>query len=105
MNAIHWLFDGNDQWVMNKMNLHNVVRAYFTNMFAASNNPNDIVQVTDVIRGRLSNEDNDLLIRLFDLGEFHMAIKQMHKDKATGPDGLEYGGTGHNGNMHVLARK
>ncbi|KAL8156575.1 hypothetical protein AgCh_001610 [Apium graveolens] len=63
-----------------------VVQRYFTNLFDCENKETEII--TEVSSHIISNDQNVGLIADLSLEEFTRAIKQMHPDKAPGPDGL-----------------
>lgn len=90
-NTIHGLFSDDGRWVTDKSGLHGIVSEYFSTLFTASDSVHDIEQVTQHIRGSISSDENNYLIRDFEEEEFKVAVKQMHKDKAPGPDGFNPG--------------
>jgi hypothetical protein len=64
----------------------NIAKEYFENLFKKANNEDD--EVTNLMCGRVTDEDNHSLIREFRIEEFKEALFSMHSDKAPGPDGL-----------------
>lgn len=62
-----------------------IVKDYFTGVFACSND----VNVQDSSSANVvTAEQNSELVKEVTYEEFSLAIKQMHPDKASGPDGL-----------------
>lgn len=68
--------------------LENIILNYFTDLFTPTESITDIEQVTNHIRGCISEEDNSRLIKPFEANDFRTTIFQMHKDKSPGPDGF-----------------
>lgn len=63
-----------------------VVQDYFRKFFTEREDTTDLLNV-DSPRV-FSADQNAQLVREFTFAEFTVAIKQMHLDKASGPDGL-----------------
>lgn len=63
-----------------------LVASYFNNLFNGSGAAYEAVP--DHVEPRISNEDNQMLIRPVEFEEFKMALFHMHSDKASRPDGL-----------------
>lgn len=65
-----------------------MIGSYFNNIFEASNLDCGRLDFLDVVHPIISEQQNSMLTETFELEEFTMAIKQMHGDKAPGPDGF-----------------
>lgn len=65
-----------------------VVRDYFTSMFTLEDQSEEVMMAGHRM---VTAEQNRLLTEEFRSDEFTLAIKQMHPDKAVGPDGLNPG--------------
>lgn len=65
-----------------------MVKDYYENIFAGSSE----VEVEDMVSANVVfTEQNGRLVVEMTYEEFTTAVKQMHPDKATGPDGLNPG--------------
>jgi hypothetical protein len=64
----------------------NVALDYFANLFTQSTSDNE--EVTSLLSGRVTADDNESLTKDFLIDEFKDALFSMHSDKAPGPDGL-----------------
>ncbi|KAL8126745.1 hypothetical protein AgCh_013868 [Apium graveolens] len=85
-NKISFLYDNDGNKVEDQDGMCEVVKEYFNTLFTVNDNTGE----TQNSRGHrvVSEEQNKLLTEDFSFGEFTEAIKQMHHDKASGPDGL-----------------
>lgn len=90
-NKILGLFYENNNWVSSKSEREGVISRYFMNLFTPSENPENVDEVMNLVRGRILVEDNNHLTRDFDAKEFRDAIFQMHNDKSPGPDNFNPG--------------
>lgn len=85
-NNISYLIDDSGEKIEDHEGMCNVVRSYFSGVFAGemaeeSNSPLDCPRI-------VSEELNIKLVAEVTFEEFTEAVKQMHPDKASGPDGL-----------------
>lgn len=71
------------------MNTHDgmsqVIKDYYQTIFKASP---EVRMGEGVAQARVSREKNDKLVQDISFEEFTVAVKQMHPDKASSPDGL-----------------
>lgn len=86
LNHVDMLRNEDGEEVTNHEEMCQVVQRYFTNLFACESRETEIVN--EVSSPVISNDQNVGLIADLSLEEFSRAIKQMHPDKASGPDGL-----------------
>jgi hypothetical protein len=63
-----------------------IAKDYFDKLFPQGDTTQD--EVTRLINGRVTTEENQSLIKEFVVEEFKDALFSMHSDKAPGPDGL-----------------
>lgn len=85
-NHISFLENENGVREDNPEAMCNIVKDYFVKIFGESERR---AQNNGVVSPRVvSEEQNNKLTAEFTFEEFTMAIKQMHPDKASGPDGL-----------------
>ncbi|MCI19683.1 endonuclease/exonuclease/phosphatase family protein, partial [Trifolium medium] len=63
-----------------------IAKEYFADLFQQALNEDD--EVTDLMKDRVTEEDNQNLTTEFKMEEFKKAVFSMHSDKAPGPDGL-----------------
>ncbi|KAL8098510.1 hypothetical protein AgCh_031328 [Apium graveolens] len=77
--------DSGDE-VSNHEDMCQVVKDYYTAVFTSGHNA-EILQLDESER-RITEEQNHMLVAEMTFEEFSVAIKQMHPDKASGPDGL-----------------
>lgn len=66
--------------------MHSMVLEYFNKVFDAKESPN--FNLNEEGEEVVSEDQNRELILVSSFEEFTMTIKQMHPDKASGPDGL-----------------
>lgn len=66
--------------------MNDIVRNYFTNLFSKQVDEAE-AEYIDCPR-KISEAQNQALIEELRFEEFATAVKQMHPDKASGPDGL-----------------
>jgi len=85
-NSIKKLRDETGNWSTSHDDLCQVVRNYFTTMFAAKQG--DYQDIISCIQNKVSSDDNNTLTQPFTEQEFQDAIFSMHSDKSPGPDGL-----------------
>lgn len=85
-NHITFLMDDNGERIENHEAMCEVVKNYYQEIFKGNPN-NENVQLTNVERC-VTNEQNENLVSEVSFEEFTLAIKQMHPDKASGPDDL-----------------
>ena len=84
-NHISFLVNGNGDKVESQEGMCNIVRSYFSEIFSASSS----LEEETIVNSRLvTTEENDKLVSRITFDEFSLAVKQMHPDKASGPDGL-----------------
>lgn len=85
-NHIDFLMDDNNERVDIHAGMGTIILDNFQKLFA-----NDIGEVTiEQIEcpRRITTVENELLTKELTFDEFSLAVKQMHPDKASGPDGL-----------------
>lgn len=88
VNRIHDLFNENNNWVTEQVQIEEVVCDYFTNIFTPTESLTDIADVTAIVRTIITPDDNSFLAKQFEVEKFRIMISQMHKDKSPGPDGF-----------------
>ncbi|CAN1844985.1 Transposon TX1 uncharacterized 149 kDa protein [Linum perenne] len=86
---IDYLLDEADRIVTEEADIGEVVRRYFENIFTTAGSNH--VPVTNVIDGRITEEDNRRLHAPFTKEEFKEALFTMEANKAPGPDGFNPG--------------
>lgn len=78
--------DDSDLFFNEPWELCRIAKNYFHNVFSPSSGDYD--PVLKVMNTKILAEDNDSLLVPFTKVEFYQALKQMHPDKAQGPDGF-----------------
>lgn len=68
--------------------LCNLLKNYYNNVFSITGQVDSLVEPTYSSEAAISNEQNDMLTAELEFEEFSEAVKCMHLDKASGPDGL-----------------
>lgn len=84
-NKITYLVDNDGAKVEDQDGMCRIVRDYFTSLFTIEDR-ND--EATMVGHRQVTVDQNIMLSKEFTFDEFTLAIRQMHPDKAAGPDGL-----------------
>ena len=85
-NRIAYLVDDNNNHVDSQDGMCNIVHDYFSELFTGNTTEEDSVNMSSP--RRVTEAQNAQLVMELTFEEFTMAIKQMHPDKASGPDGL-----------------
>lgn len=85
-NKIVRLKDDFDLFFDESWELCRIAKNYFKNVFSPSSGDYD--SVLNVVDTKISVDDNVSLLTPFTKAEFYLALKQMHLDKAPGPDGF-----------------
>lgn len=75
-------------WVDNQVSICEVVGNYFRNIFDGGNIDRGYSDFLDAVNCVITPPQNQELIQDFWFEEFTAAVKQMHGDKAPGPDGF-----------------
>nr|KYP34061.1 Transposon TX1 uncharacterized [Cajanus cajan] len=88
-NHISTLYDSEGKKHSTPIELGNLVSSYFQNLFNTL--PGEIHPITDTLDCKISQLDNDQLIKPLSKDEIRTALFQMHKDKAPGPDDFNPG--------------
>ena len=86
-NTISGIWDENGNWCDTNESIAATAIAYFEALFTTSN-PCLIMEVTNTIPTKVTNEMNQGLIAAFTREEVVTALKQMHPTKASGSDGM-----------------
>ncbi|XP_074322969.1 uncharacterized protein LOC141659929 [Apium graveolens] len=86
VNHISYLINDAGEMVDVHEDMCDMVKAYYKNMFADPAVTRDFQQ--RVCEGTVSLEHNAHLVADLSFEEFEISVKQMHPDKASGPDGL-----------------
>ena len=86
-NLIDGLMDSNGVWQEEEQIIEEIVVDYFKNLFTTSSltNFNDILEAVET---KVSPSMNHMLTSDFTTREVEQALKQMHPQKALGPDGM-----------------
>lgn len=87
-NKVTYLMDNDGTKVEDQDEMCRIVRDYFTSLFTVKDRTD---MATMVGHRQVTTEQNIMLSKEFTFDEFTLAIKQMHPDKAAGPDGLNPG--------------
>lgn len=85
-NHVEFLEKDNGEKIHEHEAMCQVVKEYFTEVFTSSCDSNGVINLTS--NRRVTPEQNEGLIAELKFDEFTAAVKQMHPDKASGPDGL-----------------
>jgi hypothetical protein len=85
-NRIANLSNNDGEVIHDQNGMCNVALDYFANLFTQSTSDNE--EVTSLLSGRVTVDDNESLTKDFLIDEFKDALFSMHSDKAPGPDGL-----------------
>ncbi|GMI90334.1 hypothetical protein HRI_002702700 [Hibiscus trionum] len=86
-NIIKGLFDINGEWVTDDRGLLNVATAYFEDLFQTSS-PSAANAILEKVTLKVTNEMNQVLMKLFTTNEVWMVVKCMSPMKASGLDGF-----------------
>lgn len=86
INTISKLEDTNGVMVEDLVELRCVANEYFLDMFTAQEGV--YLSVVSTHSRCISADDNEMLLSSFQREEFTYALRQMHPDKAPGPDGF-----------------
>ena len=81
------IWDEQGRWCDDEESIAQVAISYFDNIYSSSH-PNRIVEVIDAIPFKVTDEMNESLIREFTRDEVVIALKQIHPNKAPGPNGM-----------------
>ncbi|MCH79971.1 hypothetical protein A2U01_0000733, partial [Trifolium medium] len=85
-NKIAKLSNNEGDMINDQRGMCNIAKDCFENLFKKANNEDD--EVTNLVCGRVTDDDNHKLTRDFQIEEFKEALFSMHSDKAPGPDEL-----------------
>lgn len=85
-NHIAYLLDDNNERVDSEEGMCHVVHDYFSKLFAGDSTEEDNTHMNSP--RKITEAQNTQLVKDLTFEEFTLAIKQMHPDKASGPDGL-----------------
>ncbi|XP_019176340.1 PREDICTED: uncharacterized protein LOC109171740 [Ipomoea nil] len=88
-NTLHRLMNGDGEWVEGD-DMSGVVLEYFKQIFATEN-PRNGDLIFDNVMPRVTQAQNEWLIRPFEVDEVKSALFSMFPDKAPGPDGMNLG--------------
>ncbi|CAN0825908.1 Transposon TX1 uncharacterized 149 kDa protein [Linum grandiflorum] len=83
------LIDGDGVWREDAKEMVAMVHTYFTELFQEG--ACEWQEVVDCVRGRVTEEDNQVLLKRFTDEEIRVAMFSMNPDKAPGPDGFNPG--------------
>lgn len=86
LNHITQLKRDDGATVSNQMELCRLLKEYYSEVFTASPNASNCTQYDS--ERRITQTQNEMLVEDLSFDEFTRAIKSMHPDKASGPDGL-----------------
>lgn len=86
-NAIKRILDDNGEVHIKQEEITKVIRDYYQKIFI-SEESGDKARILATIECKVTNEMNDFLAKPFTVKEVVKAIRQMHPDKAPGPDGM-----------------
>lgn len=86
-NEIKRITDEQDKEMTNYEDIVGVIKEYFVNIFK-SEAGGDMTNVLHAVECKVTSEMNDILAKPFTVEEMIQALKQMHPDKAPGPDGM-----------------
>ena len=81
------IWDEQGRWCDDEESIAQAAISYFDNNYSSSL-PNRIEEVTDAIPFKVTDEMNESLIREFTRDEVVIALKQIHPNKAPGPNGM-----------------
>ena len=81
------IWDEQGRWCDDEESIAQAAISYFDNNYSSSL-PNRIEEVTDAIPFKVTDEINESLIREFTRDEVVISLKQIHPNKAPGPDGM-----------------
>ncbi|KAM5579239.1 hypothetical protein ABKV19_009163, partial [Rosa sericea] len=88
-NSLQGLFDEAGQWQEDDEGIENVITAYFSKMFKASEIDFDALNLTlEAITPCITQEMNDQLCTTYTKEEVRFALFQMYPTKSPGPDGM-----------------
>lgn len=87
-NKILKLKNGEGIWVDNQQDLCTLVYSYFQQLFTTTPLMDNMDEFLEPISPMVTAEQNEELTKYFTMAEFTKAIKQMHPDKSSGPDGF-----------------
>lgn len=85
MNRINFLFNNDGVRVEDHEGMCEIVKEYFNTLFTGDVNTVNILESTG--HRFVTAAQNQRLTEKFSYEEFSVAVKQMHHDKASGPDG------------------
>ena len=85
-NHITFLEDENGEHTYDHEAMCRIVKDYFTDIFSAHQAPSATPDLP--VESCITAQQNEDLIAELTFEEFSLAVKQMHPDKASGPDGL-----------------
>lgn len=86
LNHISHLLSEEGEMVDDRDKMGEMTKQYFTNIFTGLNDAS--IPESNTEHGVISREHNERLTADLTFEEFTLAIKQMHPDKASGPDGF-----------------
>lgn len=85
-NHISYLRTDSVEVVSNHDEMCEIVKDYFTNVFAGTSDISDPILYNEEVT--VPTSQNNTLIAVLSFEEFSLAVKQIHPDKASEPNGL-----------------
>ena len=79
--------DSDGVWQEEEQLIEEIVVNYYKDLFTTSN-PTNFNELLEAVETKVSPSMNQMLIRDFTTREVEQALKQMHPQKAPGPDGM-----------------
>ena len=86
-NLIEGVFDAEDVWQVDQSEIEKVFIEYYSDLFTSSE-PLDFIDILEAVQPKVTQSMNSMLVKEFQAGEVHKALKQMYPLKAPGPDGM-----------------
>ena len=86
-NKIEGLWGSDDQWYEEKGKIEDIILGYFADIYSIEHSSDHVVNVVGM-KNCITHGMNDVLLKPFRAEEVRIALNQLHRTKAPGPDDM-----------------